>query len=150
MNADSVGLIDIFGDSHESRHRTERYTLEVHVQTCHNDADTAFSQLAAYIDDTHVEELRFVNTDYVDIIDHEEDVLTAVHRCRLDDVAVVADHIFLAIAHVDSGLVDFYSLLGKLSAFHTADELFGLTGEHRSAYYFDGSPAECRTFGVTF
>ena len=40
---------------------------EVHIQTCHDDADTSVGQLVAYVDDAHVEELSLVDANYVDV-----------------------------------------------------------------------------------
>ena len=150
VHADGMGLIHIIGDRHQRRHRSERNALEIHIQTSADDADSAIRQLFANLHNTHIEELRLVDTYYVDIIDHQQDVLAAIHRCGLDHIAVVRDYILVAIAHIDSGFVDLYPQFGKLRAFHTPDEFLGLAGEHRSAYHFDGALPQTRAFGVSF
>ena len=106
--------------------------------------------MLAYIDDTHVEELRLVDTHHVDIINHQQDVLAAVHRRGLDHIAVMAHYVFIAVAHVNSRFVNLHAQFGKLGAFHAADELLRLAGEHRTAYYLNGSPTQTRAFGVSF
>ena len=90
LHAYGMGLVYIIGNRHECRHRTERYAFEVHIQTGTYDTYTAVCQLLAYIHNAHVEELRLVNTHYVNIVHHEQDILTAVHGCGLNDIAVVA------------------------------------------------------------
>ena len=66
-HADGVHLRHIVGNGAESRHRAERHPPEVHIQTCHDDADASVGQLVAYVDDAHVEELSLVDANYIDV-----------------------------------------------------------------------------------
>ena len=149
-DADGVGLIDIIGYRHERGHRSEGLPLEVHVEPCDDDAHAAVSQLIAHVHDTHVEELRLVDADHIAVVGKEEDVLTGIDGRRGDDVVVVADHILLGVTHIDGGFEDFYFLFGKLCPFHTADEFFGLAGEHASAHDLHATSAHGRSFGISF
>ena len=56
-------------------------------------------------------------------------------------VLVVADNVFLRVAHVDGGFENLYFLPCKLSASQTTDEFFGLTREHGAADDFNAAGA---------
>jgi hypothetical protein len=56
---------------------------------------------------------------------------------------VVADHLFVAVAGVYGWFEDFHLLLGKLCTAQTANQLFGLSGEHGTTHYFYSSWAAC-------
>ena len=150
MDADSVGLVHIVGYCHQRRHRTKRYALKVHIQTGTDNAYTTIRQLLAHIHDSHIEELCLVDTHDVDVIYHQEDVLTAIHRRGLDDIAVMRNDVLIAVTHIDGGLVDLHTQFRELSAFHTANEFLGFPTEHRSAYYFNRALPQTRAFGVSF
>ena len=49
----------------QSRHGPERVAAEVHVQSGYDDTYTVVGKLVAYIDQTLVKELRFINAHYV-------------------------------------------------------------------------------------
>ncbi len=73
-------LIHILGDSHQGRHGSEGYALEVHVESGTYDADATGRELLAYVHDTHVEELGLVDTHYVNIIGQQQNLLRRVNR----------------------------------------------------------------------
>ena len=136
-----MGLIDIFGNGHQSRHRTKRHTLEVHIQTGADNTDTALRQLLAYINNAHVEELRLINTHYIDIVGQQQDVLARINGRGLNDIPIMTHHVFFAIAYVNGGFKNLHAQFREFCAFHTANQLFSLAAEHRSAYYFNRSAA---------
>ena len=150
MHADSMGFIHIIGNRHQRRHRTKRHALEIHIETRTDDADAAIRQLLAYLDDTHIEELRLIDSHHINVIDHQQDILAAVHRRGLDHIAVVRNDILVTIPHVDGWFIDLHAQFSELRAFHTTDEFLGFTGEHRSAYYLDGTLPQTWSFGVSF
>ena len=147
--ADSVCLEDLVSNSHEGRHRTERYALIVHVETCYDNAYAAAGQLTAYIDDTHVEELCLVDAYYLYVFRQQQDAARRLYGSGHDGVVVVTDHFLFAIAGVDSRFEDFHFLLSKLCTTHTANQFFGLTREHRTAYDLYRSAALVRRLAVS-
>ena len=54
------------GNGAKSRHRTERKTTEVHIQTCNNNTYAIIGKFITYINQTIIKELRFVDTYYID------------------------------------------------------------------------------------
>jgi len=56
---------------------------------------------------------------------------------------VMAHHLLVAVAGINGRLEDFYLLFGKLGTTESADEFFGLAGEHGAAHYFYSSRAVC-------
>lgn len=150
VHADGVGLIHIFGYRHQCGHRSEGYPFEVHIQTGDDDAYAAFRQFGADLYDTHIEELRFVNTHDIDIVGKQQDRLAGLHRCGLNNIVIVRYDVLLAVAHIDGWLEDLYALLGKLRTFHPSDEFLGLTGEHTAAYDFNTATTQNRTTSFSF
>ena len=66
-HTDGVDFCHIVGNGTQLRHGAKGLALEVQVQSGNDDADTAGRQLAAYIYYSHIKELRFVDTYYIDI-----------------------------------------------------------------------------------
>ena len=136
-------LRDIVGNGAERRHRPEGYAFVVHIQTGNDNTDTAVGQFVADADQAVVEELGLVDAYYVDIAGQQQDAGRRVEWGRGYGVVVVADDLFVTIACIDGWLEDFHLLLGKLGTAQTANQLFGLAGEHGAAYYFYSSWAAC-------
>src|SRR5690606_1440337 len=58
-----VDFGNVFGCRHQSGHRTERSSFEVHVESGYNHTDSRVRQIVANTDDVVVEELSFSNPD---------------------------------------------------------------------------------------
>lgn len=149
-HADGVRLVHILGNSHQSRHRSERNAPEVHVQSGTNDAYAALCQFGAYLNYTHVEKLSLVNTYYINVVSQKQDGLAGLNWCGLNDIVVVRYDILLAVANIDSGLENLYAKLGKLCAFHPADQFLGLAGKHTAAYDLNATASQSWSFSVSF
>ena len=73
-DTDGMYLGHIFGRGHQHRHRPERPSRIIHIQTRHDHPNTAVGQLAADIHDAVIEKLGLVDPDNVDIGRHQQDV----------------------------------------------------------------------------
>lgn len=135
--ADGVNLRDIFCHCAEGRYRSKGAALKVHVQTRHNDALALIGEGVANIDDSLVEELRFVDTHHVGLRSHQQDALARLNGRGNHRVTIVRHHIDIAVARVDEGFVDFNFLTSNTGAVDAANELFGFTGEHAAADHFN-------------
>ena len=133
----------LVGYGTEGRHRSEGHTLEVHVKSGHDDADTMIGQGVAHLDDAVVEELCLVDANHVDVVGQQQDASRRVDRRRLNMLLVVAHHVFLRIAHIDGGFENLHPLLGELGASHSAYQFLRFAREHRAAHYFYSSWAVC-------
>ena len=131
--ADGVYLIDILGNSHQRRHRAERLTEEVHIKTCYDYAHTTICQLAADIDNAIIEELRLVDTHDINLRRHKQNLLWRLPRSGTNRGVVVRYNLILRIADIDLWLEYFDSLVSKLGTAKAANQLLGLTREHRTA-----------------
>lgn len=80
FDADGVDLLDIFGDGHQERHRTERLAEVVGIEAGDDDADTLVGESLDHLDDAEVEELGFVDADDLDIIRDGEHLDRSVDR----------------------------------------------------------------------
>ena len=56
---------DFIGNGAQLWHWTERISFEVHIQSCNDNTDSIVGKLVAYINQTTVEELCFINTYYI-------------------------------------------------------------------------------------
>ena len=65
--ADGMYLGDVVGNGTECWHGAEGNALVVHVESCDDDAHTSVCQLVADVDESFIEELRFVNAHDVDV-----------------------------------------------------------------------------------
>ena len=148
FHADGVNLGHVVGDGTKCRHGTEGRAAEVHVQSGDDDADAPIGQFVAYVGQSHVEELRFVDAHHVDVRRQEQDAGRRVDGRREDVVLVVTDHVLLGVAHVDGRLEYFHLLAGKLGSAQASDELFGLAREHGTADYFDAARAVWFTIDI--
>ena len=61
LHADRMDLLDILGDCHESRHRTERLAHEVCVETGNDDSDASVGEGLYDINESLVKELCLIN-----------------------------------------------------------------------------------------
>ena len=136
-DADGVNLGDVLRRCHQRGHRAERLSGVVHVQTRDDHAHAVVGQPAAHVDDAFVEELRLVDAHHVDVGGHQQDVLRRLDGGGADGVRVVRHDLLLGIAHVDPGFENLDPLVGEFGSFQAADQLLGLTREHRTAYDFD-------------
>ena len=144
--ADGMYLCYVICDGAELRHRSERLSFEVEVQSCYDDACASAGKFVAYADNLFVKELCLVNTQDVRIGPHEQYAGSTLHRRGGYGVAFVADDVFLAVAHVNGRLEDLHFLFGELGALHAAYEFFSLSGEHRAADdFYAASPHEFST-----
>src|ERR1051326_3080856 len=64
-NTDGQSLCDVFRDRKELRHRIEWFTSKILIKTSHDDALSAVRQPVAYINQVHIEELRFIDHDHL-------------------------------------------------------------------------------------
>ena len=62
-----MNLGHLVGDGTESRNRTEGNTLEVHIQSCHDDSHATVGEFVANLHEPIVQELGFIDTHHVDI-----------------------------------------------------------------------------------
>ena len=136
-DADGVDLGDVFGRGHQRRHRAEGLSGVVHVESRDDHPHAVIGQLAAYVHDAVVEELRFVDPHHIDVGGHQQDVLRRFDRRGADGVRIVRHDLLLGVAHVDAGFEDLDPLVGEFGPFEAADQLFGLSREHRAADNFD-------------
>lgn len=136
-DANGVYFRHVFGRRHQRGHRAERIAQIVHIQPCHDDADSVVGQLAADIHQTVVEELRFVDADDIHIGRQQQDVLRRIDRRRTERIGVVRNDVLFGITHVDARFENLDPLMGELGPFQAADQLLGLARKHRPANDFD-------------
>ena len=117
----------------QRRHGTERLAPEVQVQSSHDDTYTPCSQFLTHIHDARVKELGLVDAHHVGIIPHEQDAGRRIDRRAGYGLSLMAHHFLFAVAHIERGFKDKYSLAGKLRTLHPADQFLGLPREHRTA-----------------
>ena len=51
LHADGMDFLDVLGDCHETRDRTERLAHEVGVKTCHDDSFTLVCKCLGHLDE---------------------------------------------------------------------------------------------------
>ena len=66
-HADGMHFGHFVGDGAEGRHRSEGHALEVHVESCHDDAHATVGKFVTHFGQPVVEELRLVDTHHVDV-----------------------------------------------------------------------------------
>ena len=140
----------VVGDGQQLRHRTERHAFEIQVQTSHYHTDTIVCQLVAHIDYAIVEKLSLINSNHIAVARQQQDALGRIHRSGRDGIALMRHHIVIAVADVNAWLENLNLLMGKLGTTHAADQLLGLTREHRTANHLYPATAQHLTIPVTY
>ena len=135
--ADSMDFLNIFGDSHKRRHRTERLSEEIGVKTCNYHSDAPVCQSLYYIYEGIVKELSFINTNHFHVTGQKEHACWRVNRCGWNAVGIVGYYLVFRVSDVNAWFVYLYLLPGKLCSFEPSDEFFSLSGEHGSTYNFN-------------
>ena len=134
-----MNFIHIVGNSHQSRHRPERRTPEIHVEPRNNHTNTTVGQLFTHIHQTFVKKLCFIYSHHIHFAGHEQDTTRWFHRCRSDGSTVVRHHIFFGIACIYFRFEYFYPQLCKICPLQPADQLLCLARKHGSANYLNTS-----------
>ena len=135
-HTDGMDFHHLVGNGTQIRHWAKRLTHIVHIKSCHNHADALLCQPVADTGKILVEELRLVDADDIAVAAQEQDAGRVLHRCRWNRHTLVGHHIVVAVARVDGWLKDFHLLMGKLSSFHAAYQLFRLARKHAAANHF--------------
>ena len=138
-HADGVDFRHLLGNGTKRGHRTERDSLKVHVQAGNYHALAVARQFVAYIHQRRVKELRLINADHLSLGGEKQDAAGGIDRSGSDGVGVVGDDVFVGIAGIDGGFVDFHLLAGDACSLQASDEFFCLTGKHGTANDFDAT-----------
>src|SRR5262249_54034294 len=86
------------------------------------------------------QKLGFVNADHFGAhVELGSDFRGAAHGVRVNARVVVGDNVIACVALVDDRLEDLHALAGDLPPPQTANQLFALAAEHRTANYLDPS-----------
>ena len=67
FDTNSVYFGNLVGNGTKGRHGAEGNSLEIHVEPCDDDPNATIGQLIAYINQSHVKELGFVNAYHIDV-----------------------------------------------------------------------------------
>ena len=140
FHADGMYLGHFVGNGAQAWHRAEGCAAEVHVEPCDDDAYAIVGQLVAYVNQSVVEKLGFVDAHHVDFRREEQDAGRRVDGSGRNGVAVVRHHFGLRIARVDGRLEDFDPLAGEFGALQPSDEFLCLARKHGAADDFNPPP----------
>ena len=139
-DADGVHLLHVLGDGHQARHGPEGLAEVVGVESGGDHAHAAVGQGLADFHEAFVEELRLVDADHFHVgADFFEHLGGGADGGGGDFMEVVRDDFDVGVAFVYDGLEDGDLLVGELGAAEAPDQLFGLAGEHRTAYDLDAA-----------
>ena len=141
FDADRQELSDVFGSADELRNGFERTAEVVLVQPADNHPLALEGKGVADFDQALVEELGFVDTNDLGFPAQFQDLSRKLDHGRRYARLGVTDQALLVITSVDAGFEDHDPLAGDESPAQSANQLFGLTGEHASTDHFDPSLA---------
>ena len=74
FGANGMNLCHVFCGSHQGRHRTERLTFEIHVESGYDNTYTLVGQVIAYMNNLFIKKLRLIDTDDVNRIGQQTDI----------------------------------------------------------------------------
>src|SRR2546423_7870564 len=132
-DADGVRLCDVLGDGEELRHRLERFSGVVLVESGDDDAHAALRERVRHIDQFVVEELTLVNADDLRVrLDLREYLGSRARDSRLVSHLGVRDDVIARVAHVNFGLEDLHFEARNLRAPKASYEFFRLARKHRT------------------
>ncbi len=140
LHADGPCLGDILGNRQQQRHRLERPSQIIHIQSGNNHA---LAQIGQSIGDPHqvlMEELGFVDPYHVGIhLDRRQDLAGGTDRLGFHLHFGMGDNVFLGVAGIDHRFEDLHFLPGDLSAAQAANQLLALPTEHGAGDDFNPS-----------
>ena len=136
-DADRVDLVDIFGGGQQGRDGPEGLAGIIHVEAGHDHPGAGVGQLVADHHQFVVEKLRLVDADHFEVVGIEENLRCRLHRCGMNHIFIMRYNVFGVKAGIDGRFEDLDGLFGDQSPAQTAEQFFGLTGEHRPADHFD-------------
>lgn len=132
-NTDGMHLLHILGNSHKSRHWSERFPEKIRVETGDNHPHARVRKFLSYLHERRVKKLRLVNAHDLCSFCKFQHFLRRIHRKGTHMLAIVRDHVLLGIAYIYAGLEHGYFLVGELRTSYASDEFFCLAREHRAA-----------------
>ncbi len=143
-HADCVQLRDVLGNRHQLWDGLERPPQIVLIQSRDDDSLSGGGQFLTDVDEIRIEKLPLVDADDVGPTHEQHDLRRRVDGRREDRILVVRDHRFLAVAYFDGWLEDLDMLSRDLRTLKPADQLLGLSAEHRAADHLDPARSSCR------
>ena len=129
----------VFGHGTERRHRPERLSFEIHVETGHNDALAFVGQRAAHRHQPFLEKLGFVDAHHIGLRRSVKDLVDRIEGLRIEGARIVRHHFFVAVTRVDGRFEDHHFLTRNARTLDTANQFFSFAGEHAAAYHFDAA-----------
>ena len=130
---------NIVGYGAKRRHRTERLSCVVEVETGDNHSCSFVCQVVADINKSFVEELSLVNSNDIKSAGLFANLCRTRNRGRRYRQTVVGDNVVCTVSYVERGLKDHYALLCKFSAAQSSYKFFCFAREHASAYNLNAS-----------
>jgi hypothetical protein len=136
-HADGRELGDLVGESHQIGNGTEGFIREGGIKTCEENAFAKMDELEGKRSDLLIEELNFVNSDDVDLMNFSpsKEIFAKPVAGGRDGRGIVrlrgvAGDRGAVIAQINIWFEAGYSLTGDASPLETANQLFRFSGEH--------------------
>ena len=139
QDAYRIQFVDGLRDGHQLRHRAKGLAAEICVCASDYHATPRFRKCRNELHDTSIQELSFIDADYLrGWIEPLRDLRRRVDGNCLDRPPIVArDRIDARVSLVQSGFEDLYALAGDQSAPYPANQFLALPAEHDASDYFD-------------
>lgn len=137
LHADGVNFLDILGDSHQRRHRSEGITEKISVKPGNNHPDSRIGKFLSHSHEFSVKELRLVHPDNIGSLRKFQDLRRRIHREGPDMLTVMGYDILFRVADIYTGFKHRDFLIGELGTPDSSDEFFSLAREHRAADDFN-------------
>src|SRR5262245_60905901 len=145
--ADGPRLGYVFGDGQQQRHRLERASEVIYIQTGDDHSLALIGQNVRHSDQVVVEELPFVNAHDVSVdLDRGQNLVGRFDRLRRDLHLRVRNDVLIRIAQIDRWL-EYLNLLSRdLRPSETANQFLALAAEHRPGDDLDPARIARMTF----
>ncbi len=137
LHADGVNFLDILGDSHQRRHRSEGITEKISVKPGNNHPDSRIGKFLSHSNEFSVKELRLVHPDNIGSLRKFQHLRRRIHREGPDMLTVMGYDILFRVADIYTGLKHRDFLIGELGTPDSSNEFFSLAREHRAADDFN-------------
>lgn len=137
LHADGVDFLDILGDSHQRRHRSEGITEKISVKPGNNHPDSRIGKFLSHSYEFSVKELRLVHPDNIGSLRKFQHLRRRIHREGPDMLTVMGYDILFRVADIYTGFKHRDFLIGELGTPDSSNEFFSLAREHRAADDFN-------------